>query len=142
MELSVDPYRFPLEQPVVAPPGDVWNYNSGGTEVRYANGNVIAGGALRLRPRDLGKIGRLVLQRGNWRGVIPASWVAQVSKRHTHANLPRRTHAREQMPPGPLFRSGYARAGPGLPCQAGRGGRKGRSQNPFGEGCPKRALFA
>ena len=86
MELSGDPYRFTLEQPIVAPAGEIWNYNSGGTEViaavlkkaagkpvddfarellfeplgmndvewpRYANGNVIAGGALRLRPRDL-----------------------------------------------------------------------------------------
>jgi CubicO group peptidase (beta-lactamase class C family) len=110
MELSSDPYRFTLAQPVVAPAGDVWNYNSGGTEViaavlkkaagkpvddfarellfrplgitdvewpRYANGNVIAGGALRLRPRDLAKIGQLVLQGGNWSGtqVAPASWV-------------------------------------------------------------------
>ena len=110
MELAGDPYRFALEQPVVAPPGDLWNYNSGGTEViaavlkkaagkpvddfarellfeplgitdvewpRYANGNVIAGGALRLRPRDLAKIGQLVLQRGNWRStqVVAASWI-------------------------------------------------------------------
>jgi CubicO group peptidase (beta-lactamase class C family) len=110
MEAASDPYRFVLEQPVVVPPGDLWNYNSGGTEViaavlkkatgkpvddfarellfeplgitdvewpRYANGNVIAGGALRLRPRDLAKIGQLVLQRGNWRGaqVVSASWI-------------------------------------------------------------------
>src|ERR1700758_3881324 len=86
MEAASDPYRFVLEQPVVAPPGDLWNYNSGATEViaavlkkaagkpvddfarkllfeplgitdvewpRDAHGNVIAGGALRLRPRDL-----------------------------------------------------------------------------------------
>jgi CubicO group peptidase (beta-lactamase class C family) len=110
MEAASDPYRFVLEQPLVAPPGDLWNYNSGATEViaavlkkatgnpvddfarkllfeplgitdvewpRDAHGNVIAGGALRLRPRDLAKIGQLVLQHGNWRDtqVVPASWI-------------------------------------------------------------------
>jgi CubicO group peptidase (beta-lactamase class C family) len=88
MEFAGDPYRFALEQLVVAPPGEIWNYNSGSTELiaallkktagkpvddfarellfdplgiadvewtRYANGNVIAGGALRLRPRDLAR---------------------------------------------------------------------------------------
>jgi len=110
MEFADDPYRFALEQPVVAPPGEIWNYNSGSTELiaavlkkaaakavddfardllfeplgivdvewpRYANGKVIAGGALRLRPRDLAKIGQLVLQRGNWKGtqVVSASWI-------------------------------------------------------------------
>jgi CubicO group peptidase (beta-lactamase class C family) len=33
MDSSPDPYRFVLEQPVVAPPGDVWDYNSGATEL-------------------------------------------------------------------------------------------------------------
>jgi CubicO group peptidase (beta-lactamase class C family) len=110
MDAAGDPYRFVLEQPVVVPPGDLWNYNSGAAEViaavlkkatgkqvdefarellfeplgitdvewpRYAHGNVIAAGALRLRPRDLAKIGQLVLQRGEWKGtqVIPASWI-------------------------------------------------------------------
>jgi CubicO group peptidase (beta-lactamase class C family) len=110
MDASPDPYRFVLEQPVVAPPGDVWEYNSGATELvaavlkratgkqaddfarellfeplgitdvewpRDTHGNLIAAGALRLRPRDLAKIGQLVLQRGNWRGkqVVPASWI-------------------------------------------------------------------
>jgi CubicO group peptidase (beta-lactamase class C family) len=115
MELASDPYRFALEQPVVAPPGEIWNYNSGSTELiaavlkraagkpvdvfaremlfaplgivdvewpRYANGNVIAGGALRLRPRDLTKIGQLVLQHGDWRGtpVVPASWIEAATR--------------------------------------------------------------
>jgi CubicO group peptidase (beta-lactamase class C family) len=110
MDSSPDPYRFALEQPVVAPPGDVWEYNSGATELvaavlknaagkqaddlarellfeplgitdvewpRNAHGNVIAAGALRLRPRDLAKIGQLVLQRGNWKGtqIVSAAWI-------------------------------------------------------------------
>jgi CubicO group peptidase (beta-lactamase class C family) len=110
METAPDPYRFALEQPVVAPPGDVWEYNSGATELvgavlrkaagkqiddfareqlfaplgitdvewpRNVHGNVIAAGSLRLRPRDLAKIGQLVLQRGDWKGtqVISASWI-------------------------------------------------------------------
>ncbi len=110
MDSAPDPYRFALEQPVVAPPGDVWEYNSGATELvaavlkkvarkqvddfarellfeplgitdvewpRDAHGNVIAAGALRLRPRDLAKIGQLVLQRGNWKGtqIVSASWI-------------------------------------------------------------------
>lgn len=110
MDSTSDPYRYALEQPVVAPPGQIWNYNSGSTELiaavlnkvagkqadelaraflieplgisdvewpRNSHGNVIAAGALRLRPRDLAKIGQLVLQRGTWNGtqVVSASWI-------------------------------------------------------------------
>ena len=44
---------------------------------RNAQGDPIAAGALRLRPRDLAKIGQLVLQHGVWNGtqVVPASWI-------------------------------------------------------------------
>jgi len=110
MDNASDPYRYALQQAVVAPPGQVWNYNSGSTEVigavlkkatgksidelagtllfaplgitdvewpRNARGDPIAAGSLRLRPRDLAKIGQLVLQHGAWNGaqVVPASWI-------------------------------------------------------------------
>jgi CubicO group peptidase (beta-lactamase class C family) len=105
-----DPYRYALEKAVVAPPGRVWNYSSGATELvgavlkkatgkpvdelarawlfaplgitdvewaRYPNGYLVACGGLRLRPRDLAKIGQLVLQHGVWNDaqVVPAAWV-------------------------------------------------------------------
>lgn len=110
MDSAPDPYRFALEQPVVAPPGQIWNYNSGSTELlgeilrkatgkpldqlarsllfeplgisdiewyKYAHGNPSAAAGLRLRPRDLAKIGQLVLQHGVWNGkqLVPAAWI-------------------------------------------------------------------
>jgi CubicO group peptidase (beta-lactamase class C family) len=110
MDNAADPYRYALQQAVVAPPGQVWNYNSGSTELigavlkkatgksvdelagsllfaplgitdvewpRNARGDPIAAGSLRLRPRDLAKIGQLVLQHGAWNGaqVVPAPWI-------------------------------------------------------------------
>jgi len=33
MDNAKDPYRFALAQPVAAPPGKLWNYNSGSTEL-------------------------------------------------------------------------------------------------------------
>jgi CubicO group peptidase (beta-lactamase class C family) len=110
MDTAPDPYRFALEQSVIVPPGQVWNYNSGSTELlgavlrkatgkpldqlastllfgpleitdvewyKYAQGNPSAAAGLRLRPRDLAKIGQLVLQHGAWNGkrLVSASWV-------------------------------------------------------------------
>ena len=110
MDNAPDPYRYVLEQAVVAPPGRVWNYSSGSTKligailkkatgkpvdelarawlfaplgitdiewVRDAEGNPYAEGSLRLRPRDLAKVGQLVLQHGVWNDaqVVPAAWV-------------------------------------------------------------------
>jgi len=105
-----DPSRYALQQAVVAPPGRVFNYSSGLTELigavlkkatgkpvdelarawlfaplgitdvewaRDAKGDPLASAGLRLRPRDLAKIGQLVLQHGVWNDaqVVPAAWV-------------------------------------------------------------------
>jgi CubicO group peptidase (beta-lactamase class C family) len=46
---------------------------------RLANGDPMAAGGLRVRPRDAARIGQLVLDRGLWQGrqIVPASWIAQ-----------------------------------------------------------------
>jgi len=120
MDTSADPYRYALQQKVVAPPGQVWNYSSGSAELiaaalkkatgkpldqlarevlfeplgitdaewyKYAQGNVSAAAGLRLRPRDLAKIGQLMLQLGTWNGkqVVPASWIRSATSPHIQA---------------------------------------------------------
>ena len=93
--------HYVLTQPLAAHPGEVFNYNTGTTNLLglilrkisgkrldafaketlfdplgiedwdwdYAAGfNPAAGSGLRLRPRDLAKIGQLVLERGKWHG--------------------------------------------------------------------------
>ncbi len=112
MEVAPRSDRFVLEQPLAAPPGTVFNYNSGSTELlgvilRKVSGkrldqfakevlfdplgsedwdwdwsagfNPSAASGLRLRPRDLAKIGQLVLERGNWRGpqIVSSSWIEE-----------------------------------------------------------------
>jgi CubicO group peptidase (beta-lactamase class C family) len=110
MNHAPDHYRFVLEQPVVAPAGQLYTYNGGGTALiaavlqratgkpldelartllfdplditdvewhRWDNGTAIAASGLRMRPRDLARIGQLVLSRGAWNGkqIVPAAWV-------------------------------------------------------------------
>jgi CubicO group peptidase (beta-lactamase class C family) len=115
---AAHPYRFVLARPLVATPGTVWNYNSGGVELlgdilqkvshrpldKFAkqalfdpleitdwqwqqgkNGTLAASWGLWLRPRDLAKIGQLVLDHGVWEGhkIVSAAWIKTMTARHS-----------------------------------------------------------
>ena len=117
MLLSDDQYRYTLKQPVVSPPGQLWNYNSGGSALlgavvgkaagaaldevareflleplgisdfdwtRKADRGIPEVGGLRLRARDLAKIGQLVLAGGNWNGrqIISQQWIDESTTAH------------------------------------------------------------
>jgi CubicO group peptidase (beta-lactamase class C family) len=114
MEAAPDRYRFVLDRPLVAAPGERWNYNGGATAViaklvsrgtgrpllEFAQEHLFAplgitdvdwitdlkdepkaASGLRMRPRDLAKIGQLVLQRGRWvaQEVIPDRWLQEAT---------------------------------------------------------------
>jgi CubicO group peptidase (beta-lactamase class C family) len=117
MIAAADQYRYVLEQPVVAPGGQVWNYNSGGTLLLEAviakaagkalddvarkflfeplgitdyawtknpKSGILEVGGLRLRSRDLAKIGQLLLNGGNWQGrqIVSERWVKDSTAAH------------------------------------------------------------
>lgn len=120
MELAPDRYRYALDRPMVAAPGERWTYNGGATAllgaliakgtgrsldayaaealleplgitraawVRGADGRPVAASGLRLRPRDLARIGQLVLDRGRRgdRQIVPAAWLERSFRRHADA---------------------------------------------------------
>ncbi len=121
---DTDPYRFIWEQPVIVPPGTLFNYSGGATtllggalaratgrkiddyareklfgplsitdfewlDIRNAQ-EVAAFGGLRLRPRDLAKIGQLMVSGGMWNGqrVLPEGWVAESTKPRLNTDGP------------------------------------------------------
>src|SRR6266403_6309056 len=86
------PYRYVLSRPRVAKPGTQftlfeplaiheWEW------VADPWRRPLAFAGLRMRPRDLATIGRLVLARGEWQGrqVVPADWVAESLRPHIAA---------------------------------------------------------
>jgi CubicO group peptidase (beta-lactamase class C family) len=117
MIMAPDGERFALEQPIVAPPGRIYNYNGGATAllgavVRKTTGQPLdqfarealltplgigdfewvglpgkgpaAASGARMRPRDMLKLGQLVLARGQWNGreIVPAAWIADSTAPH------------------------------------------------------------
>ncbi|NHZ32865.1 serine hydrolase domain-containing protein [Massilia rubra] len=51
------------------------------------------GGHIQLRPRDMARLGQLVVQKGQWNGkqLVSAAWIAESTRQHTQfASLPQR----------------------------------------------------
>ena len=56
--------------------------------VRYSNGTPNPASGLRMRPRDLAKIGQLVLNKGTWNGqpIISSTWMEQATAPQIHGD--------------------------------------------------------
>ncbi len=124
--LAVDPIALVLERPLADPPGKVWNYSGGLTQLLAAiieretskpldefaaealfgplgitefewlgspywqpQGRPSAASGLRMRARDLAKIGSLVLHNGIWnnRQVVSPEWIQLSIQRHVDESV-------------------------------------------------------
>jgi CubicO group peptidase (beta-lactamase class C family) len=54
---------------------------------KFENGNIQTDGGLHLRPRDMAKIGYMIMKNGKWkdRQIVSGEWVAESTKRHIDA---------------------------------------------------------
>ncbi|WP_394824470.1 serine hydrolase domain-containing protein [Pendulispora albinea] len=130
MDMAPDRYRYALERPIVAPPGEKFQYSGACTALAAAilaratgvpldvyaqqklweplgvtkqvwlkdeKGVPIAASGLRLTPRDMGKIGQMILDHGRWNGqqVVPVAWIDDATALHA------------QMDPDPKCGWGY-----------------------------------
>jgi len=80
---GMDPYQFAKEH-LFTPLGIsrvAWE--------RDNTGLPLGGSGIRMRPRDLAKIGLLYLQRGAWEGkqVVSAKWVDQATRAHVNTDM-------------------------------------------------------
>jgi CubicO group peptidase (beta-lactamase class C family) len=110
MDAAPDRFRYVLERPIVAAPGEVWIYSGSAVALigrliekgtgqaledyartalfeplgidkfswaKGTDGEAIAASGLRLTPRELARVGQLVLARGKWEGrtIVPAAWL-------------------------------------------------------------------
>jgi CubicO group peptidase (beta-lactamase class C family) len=116
MSATLAPIRYVFEQPVVTPPGTIYNYNGGNTQIlgaavaqavgpelpAYARAKLFEpldfglsewvylsegrepafASGLRLRPRDIAKLGQIMLTDGQWNGrqILPKGWAAESAR--------------------------------------------------------------
>ena len=54
---------------------------------KFPDGNIQTDGGLHLRPRDMAKIGYMILKNGKWKGqqIVSRGWIAESTKRHMDA---------------------------------------------------------